>query len=108
MNPKRDSVVEAFSKDSDVLVVNEVPRRPKSGYKCLVEWSNEAEADWVTDGYNWKNYGKDNFSVAGFTYFKKYYKLRVAVKKYETAFRKIVVTCDKVPNRAFANHILRW
>jgi hypothetical protein len=100
MSLDREFVASAFSEVSSLPVVREIPLRPKSGYRCLFEWSDQIEAkDWLADGYNWNVNGKYPYEFGGVSFERTYYKLRTGKSQFTTAFSKTVISCSSVPNR---------
>lgn len=104
--PQRfENQMKLFLPEADLPILNEVPLRPKGGFKYIFKWENPLKRqDWRVDGYRWRQNSVTRFTYNDLESKRYYFKLQVGPgDEFSTEFTKNAIECP-----LHENQVLVW
>jgi hypothetical protein len=104
--PQRfETQMQLFQPEANLPILNEVPLRPKGGFKYIFKWEIPLKRqDWRVDGYRWRQNTMNRFSYHGVDSKRYYFKLQVGHgDEFSMEFTKNAIECP-----LHENQVLVW
>nr|CAH0105367.1 unnamed protein product [Daphnia galeata] len=104
--PQRfETQMQLFQPEANLPILNEVPLRPKGGFKYIFKWDIPLKRqDWRVDGYRWRQNTMNRFSYHGVDSKRYYFKLQVGHgNEFSMEFTKNAIECP-----LHENQVLVW